>query len=141
MRAFPANEVDVMSLTRHLKGKTLSFVDRIMPVKPLERTPEEQLLLDRESRRMHLYFCPECPSSISIKRYCERFGLHVVQKDVQRVNAYRNELVNGGGESRVPCLRVDGTEGESWVYSPDEILEFINNRFSVLEAPAERTML
>jgi len=60
---------------------------------------------------------------------------------VQRVNAYRNELVNGGGESRVPCLRVDGGDGESWVYSPDDILDFINNRFSVLEAPSVRSII
>lgn len=121
-----------MSLTRHLKGKTLSFVDRIMPVKPVPRSVEEQLLLDRESRRMQLYFCPSCPSSVSIKRYCERIGLHVVQKDVERVNAFRNELVNGGGESRVPCLKVENNDGDSWVYSPEGIMDYLNERFAAL---------
>lgn len=121
-----------MNLTRHLKGKTLSLVDRLVPVKPFERTQEVQVLLDRESRRMHLYFSPSCPSSITVKRYCEKVGLNVVEKNVERVDAFRNELVNGGGESRVPCLCVHKESGDVWVYSPDGIVQYLRHRLQQL---------
>jgi len=119
-----------MNLTRQLKGKTLDLVDRFVPVKPIVRSADEQCVLDRESRRMHLYFCRSCPSSIAVKRFCERLGLRVVEKDVDRVNAYRNELLNGGGEPRVPCLRIDGNECNDWLYNPDTILKYLQQRFS-----------
>jgi glutaredoxin len=117
-----------MNLTRHLKGKTLNLVDRLIPVKPFERSREEQVVLDRESRRMHLYFSPSCPASISVKRFCERVGLHVVEKDVERVDAFRNELVNGGGESRVPCLCIHKKSGNVWLYSPESITDYLRDR-------------
>lgn len=118
-----------MKLTKQLKGKALDIVDRLLPVRPQPLSPEQRNLLERESRRMHLYYCRSCPSSIAIKRHCERIGLRVVEKDVVRVNAYRNELLNGGGEPRVPCLRVQDEQGDRWLYSPDAIRSYLKNRF------------
>ena len=117
-------------LTRQLKARALNVVDRLVPVKPVNRSREEQYQLDRESRRMHLYFCRTCPSSINVRRQCEKLGLRVVEKDVTRVNAYRNELINGGGAPKVPCLRVDGAAGEQWLYSSAAILDYLKKRFS-----------
>lgn len=127
-----------MDLTRHLKGKTLDLVDRLVPVKPFERTHEEQVLLDRESRRMHLYYSRSCSSSITVKRFCERVGLHVVEKDVERVDAYRNELVNGGGESRVPCLCIHKKSGDIWVYSPEAIVDYLRDRLRKMNPCQQR---
>ncbi|MDK2777889.1 MAG: glutathione S-transferase N-terminal domain-containing protein [Pseudomonadota bacterium] len=118
-----------MNLTKQLKGKALNIVDRLVPVRPVARTSDEQNQLDRESRRMHLYFCRTCASSITVKRQCEKLGLRVVEKDVMRVNAYRNELVHGGGAPKVPCLRVDNGQSEEWLYSSDAILDYLKNRF------------
>lgn len=121
-----------MNLTRHIKGKTLGLVDRFLPVKPIERPAEEQTLLNRESRRMHLYYSRQCPSSISVKRYLERAGLHPVTKEVERADAYRNELVKGGGESRVPCLRICTRSGDRWIYSPEAIINYLEKRLGKL---------
>lgn len=118
-----------MALTRHIKGKALDLVDRLVPVRPVNRSHDEQCQLDRESRRMHLYFSRTCPASITVRRQCERLGLRVVEKDVLRVNAYRNELLNGGGAPKVPCLRVDDDNGGKWLYSPETILEYLKDRY------------
>jgi len=117
-----------MNLKRHIKGKTLNLVDRLIPAKPIERPADEQVLLDRESRRMHFYYSRQCPSSISLKRYVERAGLHPVTKEVERADAYRNELVKGGGESRVPCLRICTHSGDRWIYTPEAIIEYLEQR-------------
>ncbi len=125
-----------MNLMRMMKAQVLNVVDRTVPVKPLQRSQEEQVLLNRESRRMHLYISHNCPASIELKRHCQRIGLNVVEKDVERVNCYRNELVKGGGHSMVPCLMVDDNQGRNWVYSPESIYSFLDDRLGSLSALA-----
>lgn len=118
-----------MNVSRHLKGLAYEWVDRVVPVKPVVRSELEQQQIDHEARRMQLYYCPQCPDSITVKRRCQKLGLRVVEKDVERVNAYRNELVNGGGAPRVPCLRIDDGDQSSWLYSLDSILGYLEKRF------------
>jgi hypothetical protein len=121
-----------MSVKHRMKGICLMFADNWFKVKPVIRSHEEQCSLDRESRRIQLYFCKTCPTSIKIKRRCEQLGLRVVEKDVQRVDAYRNELIHGGGEVRVPCLRIEGRNDQHtrWLYEGNNILQYLNRRFS-----------
>ncbi|ASP40518.1 hypothetical protein CHH28_18400 [Bacterioplanes sanyensis] len=118
-----------MNLTRQIKGMALNLMDRVVPVRPVSRDQREQSRLNRESRRMQLYFCRSCPSSISVKRHCAKLGLRVVEKDVDRVNSFRNELVRGGGQPRVPCLRIADGQKEHWLYSPDKILKYLDSHF------------
>ncbi|WP_051219402.1 glutaredoxin family protein [Oceanobacter kriegii] len=118
-----------MNLARQLKGMAFDWADRVVPVKPVVRAPHVQSTLDRESRRMHLYFSRHCPASIQVRRHCQKLGLRVVEKDVERVDAYRNELICGGGAPRVPCLRIDGQADSEWLYSPQAIVDFLNQRF------------
>ena len=121
-----------MSVMHRMQGFCFMFADHWFKVKPVARSCEEQASLDRESRRIQLYFCKTCPTSIKIKRRCEQLGLRVVEKDVQRVNAYRNELIYGGGQVRVPCLRIEGRHQSDtrWLYSGSAILEYLERRFS-----------
>lgn len=118
-----------MNFIRHCTGKVYQWVDRLVPVRVQPRTKDEVDLLERESRRMHLYVAHSCPASIGVQRYCDRLGLRVVRKDVQRVNAYRNELLNGGGEPVVPCLRIENEQGIHWLYNSSSILEFLEQKF------------
>lgn len=118
-----------MVFSRRLKGITLELVDRCWPVRPQMRTQDERAQLDRESRRMHLYYTRGCPASISVKRHCEKLGLRVVIKDVQHLSSYRNELIFGGGQPKVPCLRVDDDQGSQWLYSPETIRAYLDSRF------------
>ncbi len=119
----------MMNVSRQIKGMTLSVINRVLPVKPLEWNNEKRSIIDRESRRMQLYFCRRCPSSVQVQRSCERLGLHMVEKDVGRVNSYRNELVNGGGQPRVPCLRLDLDNKTTWLYGQREIVSYLEGRY------------
>lgn len=121
-----------MTLSRRMKGVCLMVADRWITVKPVKRSSEEQSSLDRESRRIQLYFCKTCPSSIRIKRRCQFLGLRVVEKDVMRVNSYRKELIHGGGQVRIPCLRIEGQKGKEtrWLYDSDKILAYLDKRFA-----------
>jgi glutaredoxin len=122
----------LMSVKYRMQGFCLMFADQWFKVRPLTRSCEEQSSLDRESRRIQLYFCKTCPASIKIKRRCQKLGLKVVEKDVGRVNAYRNELIHGGGEVRVPCLRIEGAQSQDtrWLYSSVKIMKYLERRFA-----------
>lgn len=121
-----------MSVMHRMQGFCFMFTDYFFKVKPVERSSEDQASLDRESRKMQLYFCKLCPKSIKVKRRCEELGLRVVVKDVLRINAYKNELLKGGGELKVPCLRIEGQNGDdsNWMYNGEDILEYLDRRFS-----------
>lgn len=120
-----------MDINNRLKGIVWSLFDRYVSVTPLKRTKEEQSSLDRESRRIQLYFHSNCCQSVSVRRYCRYIGLRVVEKDVERVNAYRNELLKGSrSDVRLPCLRVECRKGIKWFYTEDEIKHYLEKRFS-----------
>lgn len=121
-----------MSVKHRVQGICFMFADHWFKVKPVVRSSEEQCSLDRESRRIQLYFCNTCPTSIKIKRRCEQLGLRIVEKDVKRVNAYRNELIHGGGEVRVPCLRIEGRQDQEtrWLYDGKNIMQYLERRFA-----------
>ena len=122
-----------MSVKYRMQGFFFMFADHWFKVKPLIRSNKEQSSLDRESRSIQLYFSKTCPASIKIKRRCQKLGLRVVEKDVERVNAYRNELIHGGGEVRVPCLRIEGRSNQDtrWMYNTTKIMQYLERRFSM----------
>ena len=42
---------------------------------------------------------------------------------------HRNALMQGGGKTQVPCLRIETSEGKvSWMYESDDILSYINEQ-------------
>lgn len=120
-----------MSVMNRVQSFSAMLMDRFIKVKPVQRSCEDQISLDRESRRIQLYFCKSCCSSIKVKRRCAELGLRVVEKDVQRVDSYRNELLLGGGELKVPCLRIEGIRGKdtNWLYDSESILNYLDRRF------------
>ena len=124
-----------MKFSHYLNGYTLKLIDRLVPVKPMVHNQERQSQLDSESRRMHLYFSQNSAASIRVKRFCDRVGLHVVEKDVERVNSYCNELLKEGGQPNIPCLRLELNGRTHWLYGPNEIVQFLNNRYGFYQKP------
>lgn len=120
-----------MSVVNRVQGVCAMFADRCIKVKPVERDQKELASLARESRRMQLYFCKTSIDSIKVKRRCEALGLRVIEKDVQRIDGYCHELLTGGGELKVPCLRIEGAKGAAtrWLYDGDSILKYLDRRF------------
>ena len=61
----------------------------------------------------------------------KRQGLEIETRDVKRNDAAREELLAGGGDLKVPCLRVDDGPGDvRWMYESGEIIGYLENRFS-----------
>ncbi len=61
----------------------------------------------------------------------KRQGLSIQTRDAKRSESARDELVSGGGNLKVPCLKIDQPDGtSSWLYESSEIIAYLNGRFS-----------
>jgi len=59
-----------------------------------------------------------------------RLNLPIELRDVRADGRHRQDLINGGGKMKVPCLRIDHEDGHSeWMYESDEIVAYLSRRF------------
>lgn len=119
--------------------KTLRFIlepflllwDKLSVPKGVERSPEAQEEMDRRTRNLSLYQFNSCPFCIKVRRQVKRQSLNIPLLDAQHNQQHREELLNGGGEVKVPCLKLVSDTGEvSWMYESNDIIQYLQDNFS-----------
>lgn len=96
-------------------------------VRPLEQQDE----VDQECQSLTLYQFRTCPFCIKVRREVRRLSLDIKSIDAQHDEHVRNELLSGGGEIKVPCLRITDDSGNfQWLYESGKIIEYLHKRFS-----------
>jgi glutaredoxin len=124
-----------MKLIRWLLGKIILFLDRSFPPKALtptlQRTANQQALLDQATRNLALYQFESCPFCVKVRRQIRRYGLKIELRDAKDAVAAQ-ELLTGGGQLQVPCLRIQGPGGGEvrWIYESDTINRYLEDRFA-----------
>jgi glutaredoxin len=97
----------------------------------VRRDPAAQAAIDSECRRLTLYQFKTCPFCIKVRQECRRLSLGIKRLDAQKEGAAREELARGGGEVKVPCLKITDPEGRSeWLYESDRIIAYLRGRFA-----------
>lgn len=75
---------------------------------------------------LSLYHYQSCPFCAVTRKVLGQLDLNVVQRDVMKKPKYRSELMAGGGKSQVPCLRIEGEDGNvSWMYESGDIIKYL----------------
>jgi len=116
---------------RLIIGPIILFVDKITTPRGIKRPEDEQQKIDKEVTNLTLYQFQTCPFCIKVKRNNKRLSLKIETRDAQHNQTYREELLQGGGEIKVPCLRiVDDKGNDSWMYESDEIMKYLQDRFA-----------
>lgn len=119
--------------------KTLRFIlepflllwDKLSVPKGVERSPEAQEEMDRRTKNLSLYQFNSCPFCIKVRRQVKRQSLNIPLLDAQHNQQHREELLNGGGEVKVPCLKLVSDTGEvSWMYESNDIIQYLQDNFS-----------
>ena len=60
----------------------------------------------------------------------KRQGLNIETRDVKWPETVKGELLAGGGDLKVPCLRIGEAEREfQWMYESGEIIGYLEARF------------
>ena len=116
---------------RIILGPIVLLVDWITTPRGIKRPAEEQQKIDQETKNLILYQFKTCPFCIKVKRNNKRLSLNIETRDAQHNPEYREELLNGGGDVKVPCLRIINKDGkDEWMYESEEIMKYLQDRFA-----------
>lgn len=99
--------------------------------KGIVRPQARQAAVDRTCRQLTLYQFRTCPFCIKVRQEMRRLSLPIGKVDARYDERARQELGQGGGEIKVPCLRITDEAGNTkWLYESDKIVEYLRERFA-----------
>ncbi len=119
-----------MALIRFILGKLILLLNWVFTPRSITRDPAQQALIDGQTASLTLYQYQACPFCVKVRRAMKRQGLKIETRDVKRNDAAREELLAGGGDLKVPCLRIgEGERGAQWMYESKDIIGYLEGRF------------
>jgi glutathione S-transferase len=90
-----------------------------------------QETVDRQCQSLTLYQYKTCPFCIKVRQEISRLSLKIQRIDAQPEGADRQALLAGGGQAKVPCLRITDSAGKSqWLYDSEKINAYLRGRFA-----------
>ncbi len=96
----------------------------------VNRDAEQQARIDEQTARLTLYQYEACPFCVKVRRAMKRQGLNIETRDVKRSDTAREELLAGGGDLKVPCLRIaEDEQSVQWMYESRDIIGYLEKRF------------
>lgn len=105
--------------------------DKLIPPKGIKRSEQAQNEMDQRTRNLALYQFNTCPFCIKVRRQIKRQSLDIQLLDAQYNQQHRDELLNEGGEIKVPCLKMTSETGEaSWLYESNDIIKYLQDEFN-----------
>lgn len=110
-------------------GRIILVLNNVFSPKGLQRTPEAQQEVNNAVATMKLYQFETCPFCVKVRRHAKRLNLPLETRDA-KVAHWEQELIEQGGKRKVPCLRIDDGEHVTWMYESDDIVKYLQQRFS-----------
>ena len=116
---------------RTVLGPILLAWNWITMPRSVQRADDEQQLVDEKTRQLTLYQFKTCPFCIKVRRTMKQLALNIDLRDAQKNQQHRQELIEGGGEVKVPCLKIVHEDGRiEWLYESDDIISYLQNSFA-----------
>ena len=116
---------------RWVLGPVMLLREYLTRPQGLVRSPEQQARVDAQCQSLALYQYQTCPFCIKVRQEMRRLSLNVAQYDAQHAGPNRTHLLQGGGQAKVPCLRItDETGQQQWMYESGTINAYLKKRFS-----------
>ncbi len=121
----------LLKVVRWTLGKLILFLDWLFTPRSLKRKPEDQALIAQQAQGLKLYQYKACPFCVKVRRSMKRLNLPIETRDAKRQQNWQDELKRGGGEVKVPCLRISEEDGTvKWLYESSDIISYLEQRFS-----------
>ena len=116
---------------RRIIGPMMLLIDKLTTPKGVKRSEIEQQQIDEMTKNMALYQYKTCPFCIKVRREIKRQSLNIELRDAQHNQEHRSHLLEGGGQVKVPCLKIKNEQGnETWLYESNEIINFLKQKIS-----------
>lgn len=111
---------------RRIIGPIMLLIDKLTTPKGVKRPPEIQQQLDQTTAQLALYQFKTCPFCMKVRREIKRLSLNIELRDAQHDGHHREQLLQGGGQVKVPCLRINQNEGkDTWLYESDSVIQYL----------------
>lgn len=124
----------ILKLVRWPLGQLILLVDFLTRPRPPARNAQQQAAVDRAVQGYAVYQFKTCPFCVKTRRAMRRLGLDIELRDAQHDPQARAELLQMGGKVQVPCLRIPGADGDTWLYESDDIIAHLQDRVRTVEA-------
>ncbi len=125
----------VIKIVRWVVGSLILFFNWVFTPRSIKREAALQATIDQQTVGLSLYQYPACPFCVKVRRAMKRNSLNIQTVDAKRCESSKKELVEGGGKLKVPCLRIEENTGEvRWMYESSEIISYLEDKVSVLQA-------
>lgn len=116
---------------RVLLGPVMLLKEALTRPQGVVRTSAEQASVDAACRGLALYQFKTCPFCIKTRQEMRRLSLDIAKVDAQHAGPARTELLQGGGQTKVPCLKITDAAGSSrWLYDSEKIIAYLRSRFA-----------
>ena len=116
---------------RLVLGPVMLLKERLTQPKGVQREAAAQAAVDLQCQSLALYQFKTCPFCIKVRQEMRRLSLPIEQRDAQHNSAYREELIQGSGASKVPCLKITDSNGQTrWLQDSAAIVAFLRDRFA-----------
>jgi glutaredoxin len=119
----------LLKFIRWFLGLVIMTLDSLFSPTSMVRAPEKQSEVDAATKSLSLYQFEGCPFCVKVRRQIKRLGLNIELRDAQNDPRWRQELIAGGGELQVPCLRIEEAGNVRWMYESDEINAWLAEKF------------
>jgi len=123
-----------MAIIRKILGSLILFFNWVFSPRGVRRGADLQATIDDQTGKLVLYHYKACPFCVKVRRAMKRQSLHIETRDVKRSNTAREQLLAGGGDLKVPCLRIEDADASvSWMYESSEIINYLEHTFAAPE--------
>jgi len=126
-----------MAIIRWILGTLILTFNWITTPRGIKRRPEAQALIDEQTGKLALYQYKACPFCVKVRRAMKRQSLDIETRDVKRCDVAKEQLLAGGGNLKVPCLRIEDEQGGvNWMYESSDIISYLECRFTSSQTSA-----
>jgi glutaredoxin len=116
---------------RLVLGPVMLLKERVTQPKGVQRDAAAQAAVDLQCQNLALYQFNTCPFCIKVRQEMRRLSLPIDKRDAQHNTANRDELMQGSGATKVPCLKITEANGQTlWLQDSNAIVAHLRERFA-----------
>lgn len=119
-----------IKLIRNFLGLLIATIDVLTRGSKLKRTPEKQRQVNQDAKNLSLYQFFACPFCIKTRRAMYKLNLPIEKRSTSEGSSYRDDLLQGGGKIKAPCLRIEENGKVEWLYESSDIIRYLEKRFA-----------
>ena len=120
----------ILKAARNGLGLIIVFFDWISRPKAMQRTQEAQNSAQDSMSGLSLYQFFACPFCVKTRRAIHKLNVDIELRDINKDQTYREELAQGGGKVKVPCLRIENNGKVQWMYESNEIISYLQTKLA-----------